>query len=108
MLMRARKLLGGRRAVVRALEALANAVRIATDKMSEAGRVTADAIDAAAENVADSYEPPNRSTTECPLCNDTGYSAGGWYPGPCHCAMGVLREEAEKAGLIEPVPETDE
>jgi len=43
---------------------------------------------------------------ECTICEDTGISSGGWCDGnPCHCAMGVLREEAEKAGLIVPSAE---
>lgn len=42
----------------------------------------------------------------CTICEDTGTSDGGWCDGsPCHCAMGVLREEAEKAGLIVPSEE---
>lgn len=40
---------------------------------------------------------------ECTICEDKGISEGGWCDGnPCHCAMGVLREEAEKVGLLVP------
>lgn len=43
----------------------------------------------------------------CTICNDTGISDGGWFDGCCCdcCAMGVLRDEAEKAGLIVPSKE---
>ena len=43
---------------------------------------------------------------ECTICEDTGISSGGWCDcNPCHCAMGVFRDEAEKAGLIVPSAE---
>jgi hypothetical protein len=96
---------------VRVFENMANRLREVRSAMSGYLDLLADALDAAAMHIRDDREQDERLGRSkekeqqehdcvCIFCKDTGVSESGWSEGdPCHCPMGVAREEAEKVGL---------
>ncbi len=93
---------------IRALEALANGARAMGQRLETIFTSAADALDEASYQLRDEGAPLEYMTKECICCHDTGVSRGGWFdPSTCHCPAGILREEAEKAGLL-PVTVSDD
>jgi len=96
---------------VRMFESAASRLRDLSRRVRESIDLLADALEAAGDHIRETRGRDDRlerfvereqqeHDCICIHCKDTGVADEGWSEGqPCHCAMGVAREEAEKVGL---------